>query len=1394
MNEVADIHLVRQALNKSGDERSYDDILVLKNCLSKMQFYASLFAQLLPNQTNDICRWVSIVNIERQSYVFQQGDFGNQFFVILHGICEVRVDLKNEQGVLEEQTVHTLAPNNHFGERALEHDEPRSAGIFCPERVELISMSRKIYKKVMKARAENEAQTSLQEGTKAYTLRVLGKRREDRSDSELQNVAYYLEKRVAYFKKFTPKQQIELSRVCELISIFGRNILFKQGQIGQAFYILMSGTCDVIVSTPTTDAADSEGMVVNTLGAGAAFGERALESDEGRTATIVTGDDLTELLVISKSDYHVLIADMIRREREDKVALLKDTHCFGNLDEEGLDIMAKYMEPKNFLVDSEIFKSGTKATDLVIVASGEVCLTLTVLDKDGENHYVDLGRLGKGSVLGDYLVHAVSFLDENNYRETCITNTYVTAFVIAKYDLFFRVAPEVFERIKRAVRYAEPPKTGLFQNTVQQIGYKEFKMNRAWHKFRLEYVGRRKKISILEKMREIDKLNLDDDIGNMKQPPLSPREIMARHMKELEIQESRPSSRGTDVGGRRTPTKSTKTSTTSIKKGGIQKKIKDFKQYEVGFTNMHKMKKTVQPIYNPTPPAKGKMHDPFAPVQSAGFVMGNGCFKYPFSIMHIHREKANKMSDANASRRIVKCFIRLCGTTSTAKAAKAVAESQLAHSFIHIFKGSIEKEDELSLNWKVFTDFESLPVQYTDFYFVYCRSAIIEYAYFSPTVNFLEHEFPLACRQEAQNFACVSVKSLKRPPFQDPNDTAFFLKEIGCISHVQGSFAAEIDCAKFARTDAKVAPEGGRIVALPMYDWHLISDDVFSRFDSEFCSAINPDTNMQILAESFGKNYDGANSLLVTGLLGSQKRSTLLRDSSTLLLDDGQFTLPPVSNPNPPNSNVNTTTTISSIIIDDDDHVLQKQRKADDDSIVKEIEMAQGLERSHFDNARIELHRTLKEFKLAPVHSTGLQPKGPLGTPVGIISKKTRLENVDNVAQLKFLDTEVFQLAETNRLERHSHGKHGTYSSHGFHGNTSSSAAAGSDKISSAVLMQRRIEESKLEMIRENNTLKDRLSALTDTVNARTKVLSMHDELLSIESYTAQKRNERWAGASAKLSSLSVSISEEEPSLSSSEIKRINSKTSSDDGGGSLSTESSPEQKKQTTVSSKRYSSVDMSIIPKQLASAIRNGGEAAMERVESAIAEKRVKLFTDLVELPSHKQLIDKKMAKRAVSEAREREAKRIEEYNARHSHNSAGKKIQHHHHHHHSYHHSNATPPPSARNNRKSIVGLDTTANVDSSTVSSPSSPNTIGSIGSVSTNGDGPRDTDGAKMFLSYSAPDALLMSTHQQKHKYHLNTKLDTLNHLISISSKTMTGGGKNTIITPTTSTASATMGL
>jgi len=81
------------------------------------------------------------------------------------------------------------------------------------------------------------------------------------------------------------------------------SVLFKEGDIGDAFYLLKSGGVEIIKKE------NGEEKVVNTIEAGDKnnfFGEMALIEGAPRSATLRTNKD-SELLVISKTDFDMLL-------------------------------------------------------------------------------------------------------------------------------------------------------------------------------------------------------------------------------------------------------------------------------------------------------------------------------------------------------------------------------------------------------------------------------------------------------------------------------------------------------------------------------------------------------------------------------------------------------------------------------------------------------------------------------------------------------------------------------------------------------------------------------------------------------------------------------------------------------------------------------------------------------------------------------------------------------------------------------------------------------------------------------------------------------------------------------------------------------------------------------
>lgn len=410
---------VRVVLAKQGQYRSYDDLITLKTRLSRMDFMKSIFSQLHPRQVDELCRNMNLETAEENQIIFRQGDIGDKFYVILTGSVNVQVRQKmgtfvdsegNEQDEFRQKVLFQCTAGQQFGERALEFDEPRGATIQATTHTELISLTKAVYMKIVRSKIDDSQLNK--PGNKGHTIRVLSKTRDKRTTPELEAVAKFLSKRIPFFRRFTHDHQIELCRMCELVNIWGKTTLFKQDSIGQAFYIILSGSVSVIVTT--TDAAGNNvDMVVNTLYEGASFGERALESETSvRTATIVTNEALNELLIISREEYLRIVAIIQQDDLMQRVSLLRRTQVFNMLDLAHLFELAKIMEPKIFRCGEKVISTSEVGKDMFIIHKGECRVSGKLQLSGGGVKGVDLGRLGPGAVIGEYCVSCENYHDE----------------------------------------------------------------------------------------------------------------------------------------------------------------------------------------------------------------------------------------------------------------------------------------------------------------------------------------------------------------------------------------------------------------------------------------------------------------------------------------------------------------------------------------------------------------------------------------------------------------------------------------------------------------------------------------------------------------------------------------------------------------------------------------------------------------------------------------------------------------------------------------------------------------------------------------------------------------------------------------------------------------------
>jgi len=90
--------------------------------------------------------------------------------------------------------------------------------------------------------------------------------------------------------------------------------IVTQGKGGEGFFIIVSGAAEAIREMP-----DGEKVKVNDFGAGSYFGELALLDDGPRTASVVTTEPTT-CVILTRWDF----LGMLKKDAETAVAILQE--------------------------------------------------------------------------------------------------------------------------------------------------------------------------------------------------------------------------------------------------------------------------------------------------------------------------------------------------------------------------------------------------------------------------------------------------------------------------------------------------------------------------------------------------------------------------------------------------------------------------------------------------------------------------------------------------------------------------------------------------------------------------------------------------------------------------------------------------------------------------------------------------------------------------------------------------------------------------------------------------------------------------------------------------------------------------------------------------------------
>jgi len=232
-----------------------------------------IFAGLSPEEISRAAAAFTELEFADGERIVREGNPGDRFYVIASG--EVEVTKLGEDG--RPRLLAALGPGDYFGEIALLKDVPRTATCSARGPVRALALERAAFDRMVRDRFE-----------------LLGK-------VETAASLTAMVRRMPLFAEFSPADQAALIRAFETRSFADGELIIRQGDRGDEFFIIESGRVEITVASD-----GGEEKKVAEIGQGEYFGEIALVEDRPRSAS-VRAMGAVSVAVLARGDFERLV-------------------------------------------------------------------------------------------------------------------------------------------------------------------------------------------------------------------------------------------------------------------------------------------------------------------------------------------------------------------------------------------------------------------------------------------------------------------------------------------------------------------------------------------------------------------------------------------------------------------------------------------------------------------------------------------------------------------------------------------------------------------------------------------------------------------------------------------------------------------------------------------------------------------------------------------------------------------------------------------------------------------------------------------------------------------------------------------------------------------------------
>mmetsp|Transcript_66615 Transcript_66615/g.159200 ORF Transcript_66615/g.159200 Transcript_66615/m.159200 type:complete len:778 (+) Transcript_66615:104-2437(+) len=333
--------------------------------LSKVELFKRLPPDMLPVLAMTCAKKV----FSNGQLIIQQGDTGNDFYIIMQGSAKVLVDGKE---------VATLKSGDYFGEGALIRDEPRNATIVSSSQMVTMNITRDKFKGMgLSEKLDFPARKAVGGGIdSAPPSKPPGPK--SKAERALMTQALQQNQNLAAVVSLTQDTINELIDIAWKESVPAGTSIIKEGSMdADYFYIVQEGTFDIQVSSEQQAAASSSDTKMRRqtqamyFSPGSSFGELALLYLAPRAATI-TARTAAGVWVIDRTNFKTILAKSTAKAAKEYMKYIDKVELLSPLTPKEREQLAEALQECSFSKGETIFEQGEKGNEFFILIEGEV--------------------------------------------------------------------------------------------------------------------------------------------------------------------------------------------------------------------------------------------------------------------------------------------------------------------------------------------------------------------------------------------------------------------------------------------------------------------------------------------------------------------------------------------------------------------------------------------------------------------------------------------------------------------------------------------------------------------------------------------------------------------------------------------------------------------------------------------------------------------------------------------------------------------------------------------------------------------------------------------------------------------------------------------------------------